>query len=112
MVFDRATIARRNPSRPSDLLRGHASLVVSADGIVTTRDRVMNDTRAGTACTFQLYLNGRPYSGESIDEFTPAQIARLEVYTSGTSLPTAYTGLRSGCGVIVVWTEEPRPAHR
>jgi hypothetical protein len=40
-----------------------------------------------------------------INSIQPTQIAGVEVYTSGATIPSKYNGTRSTCGLVVIWTK-------
>jgi hypothetical protein len=72
------------------------------------------DRRRGAnpgACYSAVVLDGTfVYTGNfgealwDINSIQPAQIAGVEVYTSGATIPSKYNGTRSTCGLVVIWT--------
>lgn len=97
-------IARRNPQKVTDLLRGLPGVLVSPDG----RGRqTLRSTRDGGQGCMELYVDGSPSmdGGSTVDEQIPArELAAVEVYTAST-VPAEFTRPGRTCGVIVVWTK-------
>ncbi|PAP78304.1 carboxypeptidase regulatory-like domain-containing protein [Rubrivirga marina] len=109
-ILDAEDIAYRSPLHLADLLRG---------GVLGVRVR---DGRFGpvatswrTGCTMDVYLDG-VYSSiltESLDAFPAQGLVAVEVYRGATQIPLRYRrlagtpggGRRSGCGVVLAWTE-------
>lgn len=52
-------------------------------------------------CRPQLYLDGAPVQGMSVNDFEPEEILALEVYQGGEA-PARFTSTR-GCGAIAIW---------
>ena len=67
-------------------------------------------------CPPLLYLDGIPVGGidDMLDTIVyPHEVAGIEVYRRASELPAEFSGSRSGCGVIVIWTKRaPRAARR
>jgi hypothetical protein len=60
------------------------------------------------ACPPTMYLHGLPYSG-TMDDFTADEIEAVELYVGVSEIPPEYDRNQRGiCGVIVVWTRDPR----
>jgi hypothetical protein len=82
----------------SEILTSVPGLQVLPNGSVTTRHQ-------GAACGApRLIVDGAAYDRGSVDDFTPFEIAALEVYLGPASVPLEFGGSRSRCGVIVLWT--------
>ena len=66
-------------------------------------------------CPPLLYLDGTPV-GETDDMLDtivfPHEVAGIEVYRRASELPAEFSGSRSGCGVIVIWTKRGPPVRR
>ena len=55
-----------------------------------------------------MFLHGMPYSGV-LDDFIAEDIEALEVYVGVSEIPPEFDKNGKGvCGVIVVWTRDPR----
>ena len=67
-------------------------------------------------CPPLLYLDGLPLGDTDgmLDTIVfPHEVAGIEVYRRASELPAEFSGSRSGCGVIVIWTKRaPRAARR
>lgn len=66
-------------------------------------------------CPPLLYLDGTPIGGidDMLDTIVfPHEVAGIEVYRRASELPAEFSGSRSGCGVIVIWTKRGPPAAR
>ena len=66
-------------------------------------------------CPPLLYLDGTPIGGidDMLDTIVfPHEVAGIEVYRRASELPAEFSGSRSGCGVIVIWTKRAPPAAR
>ena len=64
------------------------------------------------ACPPTMYLHGLPYGG-TMDDFIADDIEAVEVYVGISEVPPEYDSNDRGiCGVIVVWTRDPRSASR
>lgn len=85
-------IERRNPLRISHMIEELPSI----------RGGLYN-ARAG--CRMAVYLDNI-LVGSSVDDFVlPIEVAGVEVYKGGASLPAEFGGSASGCGVVAVWTK-------
>lgn len=105
---DRAEIALRKPQQLSDLLRGRANVTVQ-------RNSASGETQifgprlsiSGGYCPLALIVDRVfiPNAQGSIDAFVPVDmIAAIEVYNSGTSVPSEFARIGTDCGAIIVWT--------
>lgn len=66
-------------------------------------------------CPPLLYLDGLPLgdTDDMLDTIVfPHEVAGIEVYRRASELPAEFSGSRSGCGVIVIWTKRGPPAAR
>ena len=96
-VLMKADIERRNATRTSHLFS------------MVSGTRIVGDTirfgRGGVPCRPQVYVDGLAYSNGVVD-IPPETIAGIEAYRSGSQMPSQY-GDRTGCGVVLIWTERP-----
>ena len=61
-------------------------------------------------CSPTMYVHGMPYSG-TIEDFMADDIEAVEVYVGVSELPPEFDRVGRGiCGVINVWTRDPRKA--
>jgi len=109
-ILDAEDIAYRSPLHLADLLRGGILGVRVRDG-----DFGPVATSWRTGCKMDVYLDG-VYSSiltESLDAFSAQGLVAVEVYRGATQIPLRYRrlagtpggGRRSGCGVVLAWTE-------
>jgi hypothetical protein len=69
---------------------------------------VMTRGSGARACIPTMYLHGMPYSG-TLDDFSADDIEGLELYLGVSEIPPEFDKNGRGiCGVIVVWTRDPR----
>jgi hypothetical protein len=101
-VLMKSDIEKRNATRASHLFSVVAGVRISADTI--------RFGRSGLPCRPQVYVDGLPYSNGVVD-LPPEVIAGIEVYRSGSQMPALY-GDRTGCGVVLIWTERPTSQGR
>jgi len=107
VFVDRAEIAMRRPQLLSDLLRGRGNITVQRNG---TGDTQIFGPRLsiGTGyCALALILDGTyiPTDQGRIDAIVPIDmVAAIEVYTSGTSVPSQFARPETDCGAVVAWT--------
>ncbi|HYW50768.1 MAG TPA: carboxypeptidase-like regulatory domain-containing protein [Gemmatimonadaceae bacterium] len=105
---DREEVLRRRPQGLSDLLRGRANVQVERNS--TTGEAVVYGPRlsiGGGFCPLALIIDGTLISNlqGGIDAYVPVDmIAGVEVYNSGTSVPSQFARLGTDCGAIIVWT--------
>ena len=113
--IDRETIDAQNPVEMTDVFsRLNGVQIRLADGgNPLTRSVVLTRGRAesfGGVCYPSVYLNGlivhRGGSGPAMlnQLLAPDQVAGIEVYHGGASVPAEYGGTGASCGVIVIWT--------
>lgn len=55
-------------------------------------------------CPISYYVDGLPYRGGGIDDFSPRVIEGIELYNGPASTPPVFAKDGASCGVIVVWT--------
>ncbi len=96
-VLMKSDIEKRNATRTAHLFSMVAGVRITADTI--------RFGRGGVPCRTQVYVDGVPYSNGVVD-LPPETIAGIEVYRSGSQMPTQY-GDRTGCGIVLIWTERP-----
>ncbi len=108
LFIDAAEVTRRRPTQLSDLLRGRANVTVQRNS--ATGDTQVFGPRlsiSGGYCQLALIIDGTliQNAGASIDALVPVDmILGIEVYNSGTSVPSEFSRLGTDCGAIVVWT--------
>lgn len=98
-------IAQLRPNRATDVLR-------TMPGVVLTPDRrgnqMLASTRDGGRGCMEVYVDGSPTMDGGIDidnQIPAAELAAVEVYTSG-NVPAEFTRVGRGtCGAVVVWTK-------
>jgi hypothetical protein len=96
-------IQKRHPFFVTDLLRTVPGLEV-----LPSPRGFGNIVRTLEGCQPAVYLDGVrfPLMGESIDDIVnPSQLEGIEVYTHAAEVPAQFTGPRSNCGVIALWTK-------
>lgn len=108
LYVNRAEILLRRPQNLSDLLRGRANITVQRSG-ATGETQIFGPRLSISSgpCPLALIVDGvlLPNAQGSIDALVPVQmIAGIEVYNSGTSVPSEFQRLGTDCGAIVVWT--------
>ncbi len=59
---------------------------------------------ADDLCPISYYVDGLPYRGGGIDDFSPRVIEGIELYNGPASTPPLFAKNGASCGVIVVWT--------
>jgi hypothetical protein len=111
--LERTEIEKRNSRTLTDLLRTIAGIRVQPKGsgyrYASSHFRRLGvgatETDDGT-CDMMMYVDGLPFPVEGGDADTRirvSEIAALEVYVSGGSVPRQFAGVSSACGVIVLW---------
>jgi len=71
-------------------------------------NRVIMTRTTTRSCSPTMYLHGLPYSG-SMDDFLTEDIEAIEVYVGESEIPPEFDrNSRGVCGVINVWTRDPR----
>jgi hypothetical protein len=107
----RAEIVKRGARTGIDVIRGVPGIRVlpSRNGMT---NRVTMSRTTNRACPPTMYLHGLPYSG-TMDDFEADEIEALEIYVGVSEIPPEYDrNARGICGVIVVWTRDPRAANK
>lgn len=111
----RQQIETRRPHALSEMLRGVAGLSLGPPGPsqrpTVIIERSSSSIVSGT-CGVQLYVDGIPYPGGSVDDFPPETVEGMEIYRGGSELPAAFRTQNSGCGLIAIWTRDPINAGR
>jgi len=111
----RQQIETRHPHALSEMLRGVAGLSLGPPGPsqrpTILVERSSSSIASGT-CSVQLYVDGIPYTGGSVDDFPPETVEAMEIYRGGSELPAAFRTQNSGCGLIAIWTRDPINAGR
>ena len=105
-------IERGHASLVSDALRGTTGVSVVPDGHLGTRllgTSLYTKLHGGNAkCPAWIVLNGQPLPrGDDIDMWVGTKdVAGLEVYADGASVPLQYRppDNRDGCSVVLIWT--------
>jgi hypothetical protein len=103
----RADIEKARSRMTTDLLRRR----VPSAQVVNTRvgTRVYLRGNGARRCPPQLFVHTTPYSGE-VDDFPPDVLEALEIYSGSSEVPPELNIGRAMCGVIVIWTRDPRRA--
>ncbi len=90
-------------SQTSELFRGLPGVNLTPVG--NSRYRI-NMTRSGGACPPRVLLDGNPVADSDVDNFVePQDVAGIEIYRGPSEVPGRWTGQRSSCGLIVIWTK-------
>jgi hypothetical protein len=106
--FTRAEIVRKGARMGSDILRSVPGVRLSPMRGGGGNQVIMNRGAGGRACVPTMYVQGLPYSGV-LDDFSADDIEALEVYVGVSEIPPEFDKNGRGiCGVIVVWTRDPR----
>jgi hypothetical protein len=95
--------------------RTGTDVVRSIPGIRTTTNKygqaqviMVRGIKGGRQCTPQMFVHNVPYSG-TLEDFQADDIEALEVYLGISEVPEELDKDGRGyCGVIVVWTRDPR----
>jgi hypothetical protein len=108
LFVDRNEVMLRRPQNLTDLLRGRASIQVERNS--QTGEAVVYGPRLSISsgyCALALIIDGTLIQNAQggIDSYVPVDmIAAVEVYNSGTSVPSEFARLGTDCGAIIVWT--------
>jgi hypothetical protein len=108
---DEATIARRDPSRVSDLLASLPGITIRAAGPFVSQQQLLMRSPSGGLCVPDVIVDGQlvNISGIGVDTFVQAsRLMGVEIYRSRALRPFEFPTLR-GCGLIVLWTGDRRP---
>jgi len=109
-------IERRSPAAVTNLLREMSGVELRCSG---SRDCVVQSSRAAGCSTMNIYINGTLTIGENrasgagprgsritVDELVrPSEVAGMEVYAGGATVPAEFSGLTGRCGAIAIWTK-------
>ena len=104
--FTQDGIARRNPARMSDLLRGLPGMRVEQ-----RRGGVQQFRIRGASIAPLVWLDGTPMgAGEvDLDNFDPRSFAGIEIYSGAATVPVQFGGSRTmstSGGAVVLWTRQ------
>lgn len=107
-VLTREELEEASPTRTTDALRRIPGVRVRyvpprQRGAFTPAYVVTLRGAAGFSgrCRPQVYLDGSPVSGISVNDFQPEEIMALEVYHAGEA-PARFKSMR-GCGAVAIW---------
>jgi hypothetical protein len=96
--IDRADIASKWVSLPSEILRG-------LPGVTLLRSARIGSFVRLRGCRPNLFLDGMRAAGAEVDELVSVgDIGAMEVYTSMAGVPPQYTDRTNPCGAILFWT--------
>jgi hypothetical protein len=100
-------IEKRDPQILGDLFRGVPGLMVSESFGAGTQLVFLRPGRRSSYCKPRIYLDGvRANTSVGLETVVGArQVAALEVYTRGSSVPLQYGGSNAACGVVLIWTK-------
>ncbi len=104
--FTQDGIARRNPARMSDLLRGIPGMRVEQRRGGAQQFRIR-----GASIAPLVWLDGTPMgAGEvDLDNFDPRSFAGIEIYSGAATVPVQFGGSRTmstSGGAVVLWTRQ------
>jgi hypothetical protein len=106
--FNRTDIVRKGARMGSDIVRSVPGVRVSPIRGGGGNQVIMTRGSGARACIPTMYVQGLPYSG-MLDDFSADDIEALEVYVGVSEIPPEFDKNGKGiCGVIVVWTRDPR----
>ena len=117
--LSREDLAARETSRLSDILRTVRGIRIlrRPDGarvVVSARGQLSRSVRD---CPYQIILDGQRLfalrAGDSpppsIDDFVPAHLEGIEIYSGPATTPPQFGGLGAACGTILLWTRRNLP---
>jgi outer membrane receptor for ferrienterochelin and colicin len=97
----REDIEKLNASTLSDILaRARGVTLDCVGGVCNPRM-----ARSQPSCDPQYYVDGNESSMYFARATPPHDIIGIEVYRGPSELPAEFSGSKSGCGVIVIWTK-------
>ena len=108
--LDGKTVTERSTMYTTDALRGMAGVAIRSPKQGFGQDIIMRGFMGGE-CRATLFVDGMPVDaasrgGITIDEFVqPDMVAAVEVYARANLVPAEYMTMRTGCGVVAVWTK-------
>jgi hypothetical protein len=104
----RNEIVRRSARSGSDIVRAVAGVRVSPGRNGSQSTVTMTRGAGGRPCYPTMYVHNMPYSG-TIDDFSADDVEAVEVYIGISEIPPELDKNGRGiCGVIVVWTRDPK----
>jgi hypothetical protein len=104
----RADILKRTARLGSDIVRTVPGVRVIPGRMGGLSQVYMNRGAGGRPCVPTMYVHNMPYSGV-LDDFSADDIEALEVYVGISEIPPELDKNGRGiCGVIVVWTRDPK----
>jgi Carboxypeptidase regulatory-like domain/TonB-dependent Receptor Plug Domain len=104
----RAEIVKRTARMGSDIVRTVPGVRVIPGRSSGVNQVIMNRGAGGRPCIPTMYVHNMPYSGV-LDDFSADDIEALEVYVGISEIPPELDKNGRGiCGVIVVWTRDPK----
>ncbi len=71
-----------------------------------TQFRLLMKTPSGQWCNAQIFIDGLPSDQEWLSTINPADIAAVEAYPRGSTVPAEFTSrsvITGACGVAVIW---------
>lgn len=111
----REEIERRDPRQVSDLLRGIAGVTPTRRPAGTADRRIRMDRTARLpgrpGCRVRFFVDGAPLPKDGafrVDGIPPEDVQGIEVYRGVSEVPSRFRRQGDRCGVVVVWTREPR----
>jgi len=111
----RAEFERFAPVRMSDVLRTVPGIRLLCSGntcnfeMSRSAPSLWADPTSAGGCPPQVYVDGARWRSDGwLDlDFSPAEVAAVEVYRGPSEVPTRFGGgQRARCGVIVIWTRK------
>jgi hypothetical protein len=106
----RAQMDKMDARSGADVLRTVPGVRVEAGRGGMGNRVIMNRGSGVRQCVPTTYVHGMQYSG-TIDDFAADEIEALEVYVGISEIPPELDKIGKGiCGVIVIWTRDPRKA--
>jgi carboxypeptidase family protein/TonB-dependent receptor-like protein len=106
--FNRADIVKKGARIGSDIVRSVPGVRITPLRGGGGNQVIMTRGSGARACIPTMYVQGQPYSGV-LDDFVAEDIEALEVYVGVSEIPPEFDRNGKGiCGVIVVWTRDPR----
>ena len=106
--FTRNDIVKKGARTGTDIVRSVPGVRLSPLRGGGGNQVIMNRGAGGRTCVPTMYVQGLPYSG-MLDDFAAEDIEALEVYVGVSEIPPEFDKNGKGiCGVIVVWTRDPR----
>jgi pimeloyl-ACP methyl ester carboxylesterase len=106
--FNREDIVRKGARMGTDIVRTVPGVRLAPVRGGGGNQVIMNRGAGGRICLPTMYVQGLPYSGQ-LDDFNADDIEALEVYVGVSEIPPEFDKNGKGiCGVIVIWTRDPR----